>query len=67
MLSRISELWCRKMHSRAMWPIHGKYICQDCMREYAVTWEGPASVSEYADPGLRNAAYPAGEPISMMQ
>jgi len=50
-----------------MWPIHGKYICQDCMREYAVTWEGPASVSEYADPGLRNAAYPAGEPISMMQ
>ena len=67
MLNRISELWCRKMHTRAMWPIHGKYICRDCMREYTVTWEGPASASEYADPELRNAAYPVGEPISMMQ
>ena len=27
------------MHSRAMWPIHGKYICPDCLREYPVVWE----------------------------
>lgn len=22
-----------------MWPIHGRYICPDCHREYPVTWE----------------------------
>jgi hypothetical protein len=27
------------MHSKAMWPIHGKYICPDCLREYPVAWE----------------------------
>ena len=21
-----------------MWPIHGKYICPDCLREYPVVW-----------------------------
>ncbi len=28
------------MHSKAMWPIHGKYICPDCLREYPVAWTG---------------------------
>jgi hypothetical protein len=27
------------MHSQAMWPIHGKYTCPDCLREYPVAWE----------------------------
>jgi hypothetical protein len=35
----ISTLWCKTMHGRAMWPIHGKYICPDCLREYPVFWE----------------------------
>ena len=26
------------MHSKAMWPIHGKYVCPDCFREYRVAW-----------------------------
>ena len=39
MWNQISELWCKKMHSKAMWPIHGKYICPDCLREYPVAWE----------------------------
>ncbi len=44
MWNRISEMWCKSMHSRAMWPIHGKYICPDCLREYPVIWEEiPAS------------------------
>lgn len=28
------------MHSKAMWPIHGRYICPDCLREYPVEWTG---------------------------
>ena len=27
------------MHSKAMWPMHGKYVCPDCLREYPVMWE----------------------------
>lgn len=26
------------MHSKAMWPIHGKYICRVCLREHPVSW-----------------------------
>jgi hypothetical protein len=37
------------MHTKAMWPIHGKYICLRCQREYVVDWEGPAA-PEYGDP-----------------
>jgi len=36
-----------------MWPIHGKYTCPDCLRQYSVKWEGPAVRNEYADPALR--------------
>jgi hypothetical protein len=53
MWNYLSELWCKKMHNHAMWPIHGRYVCQDCLREYPVAWEGPVSPEEYADPSLR--------------
>jgi hypothetical protein len=23
-----------------MWPIHGKYVCPECFREYPVAWTG---------------------------
>jgi hypothetical protein len=57
MRNMISQLWCKKMHSQPMWPIHGKYICPQCLREYPVAWEGPASPEEYA-PSLRKTAAP---------
>jgi hypothetical protein len=57
----ISELWCKKMHSQPMWPIHGKYICPQCLREYRVAWEGPASPEEYA-PSLRRTNPSAAAP-----
>ena len=57
MMNWISQLWCKKMHSQPMWPIHGKYICPQCLREYPVAWEGPASPEEYA-PSLRRASRP---------
>lgn len=40
MWNRIEEMWCRMMHEQAMWPMHGKYSCRQCLREYPVEWEG---------------------------
>ena len=48
MWNRIADLWCRTMHQDAMWPIHGKYVCRSCAREYPVVWEGPAFPGEYS-------------------
>jgi hypothetical protein len=37
------------MHSEAMWPIHGKYVCKRCFREYPIDWNGSeARVKESA-------------------
>jgi hypothetical protein len=38
------------MHSKAMWPMHGKYICPDCLREYPVVWEENPAAREAAAP-----------------
>jgi hypothetical protein len=47
------------MHSKAMWPIHGHYICPQCLREHQVPWEGPVDPAlDYPDPGLRDAGIP---------
>jgi hypothetical protein len=38
-IERIEKLWCETMHSRTMWPIHGKYRCAECLREYKVAFD----------------------------
>jgi hypothetical protein len=43
MMNRLEELWCKVMHDAAMWPMHGRYECRTCGREYAVAWEDPAN------------------------
>jgi hypothetical protein len=48
MWNRIAEKWCKKMHTKAMWPMHGKYVCPRCLREFAVDWEGPPTPEEYS-------------------
>ena len=50
MWDRISEAWCKSMHSKAMWPMHGKYICPECFREYPVAWAKSPTGSEVAPP-----------------
>ncbi|MGP8244142.1 MAG: hypothetical protein ACLQVN_06450 [Bryobacteraceae bacterium] len=48
MSERIASFWCRVAHTKAMWPMHGKYICPRCLREYPVVWgevEAPAPVA----------------------
>ncbi len=67
MWNRISELWCRTMHNQAMWPIHGKYICPQCLREYPTHWEGPVTASDYARPDLRERELAITEPVSLVQ
>ena len=39
LMNRIETLWCEHMHSAVMWPIHGKYRCGECLREYVVGFE----------------------------
>ena len=41
-IDRVQGLWCESMHERTMWPIHGKYRCAVCLREYAVGFEETA-------------------------
>jgi hypothetical protein len=37
-MNSIFSLWCRLFHGTPMHPIHGKYICPDCLREFPVPW-----------------------------
>jgi hypothetical protein len=39
MLERFLAAWCRHMHNGAMWPMHGRYLCRQCLREHPIAWE----------------------------
>jgi hypothetical protein len=39
MSERIARLWCKRAHTRPMWPIHGRYICAQCLRQHPVAWD----------------------------
>ena len=39
LIERIEQLWCENMHTKTMWPIHGKYRCGTCLREYHVAFD----------------------------
>ncbi len=45
MLNWMRVTWCKSMHTEAMWPINGKYICPRCLHEYPVPWEVPATAA----------------------
>jgi hypothetical protein len=60
MMNWITRVWCKNVHRQAMWPIHGKYVCPRCLCEFPVTWEGPATAAEYADPSIRSAGLHCG-------
>jgi hypothetical protein len=50
-----------------MWPIHGRYICSECFREYPVAWEGRAKPEEYADPSLQSNAVRMNSTVELYQ
>jgi hypothetical protein len=54
MWNRIADLWCRKMHTEAMWPIHGRYVCKRCLREHTVDWSGLPNRAEYGNLPMEN-------------
>ncbi len=39
LMNRIETFWCEHMHTATLWPIHGKYRCASCLREYPVDFE----------------------------
>jgi hypothetical protein len=54
------------MHSKAMWPIHGHYICPDCHREYPVAWEAMPPDVEYRRPvEYRRQPQRSTEPVAL--
>jgi hypothetical protein len=42
LMNRVEQIWCEQMHSAILWPIHGKYRCAKCHREYPATFEDTA-------------------------
>jgi hypothetical protein len=40
LIEQFEKFWCETMHTGVMWPIHGRYRCSTCLREYAVEFEG---------------------------
>jgi hypothetical protein len=53
MWNRMTVWWCKTMHAGAMWPVNGKYICPDCLREYPVAWNSLPAHPEYPQPKQR--------------
>jgi hypothetical protein len=51
-IQQVGASWCRLMHARAMWPIHGAYQCRVCGRSYPVPWAA-ASIVPPAPIGIR--------------
>jgi len=39
----MGQIWCKMMHRGAMWPIHGRYVCPQCLREHRVAWDGEST------------------------
>lgn len=44
MMHTLATLWCEIVHDSPMWPIHGRYECRVCGREYPVEWSKTAAM-----------------------
>ncbi len=47
----LAAWWCWIAHDALMWPVHGRYACRVCGREFPVAWSnakiaGTPSVGE---------------------
>jgi hypothetical protein len=42
LVNTAERIWCETMHDRVMWPIHGRYRCSTCLREYKVAFDSDA-------------------------
>jgi hypothetical protein len=39
LVNTIERIWCETMHDRVMWPIHGRYLCSTCLKEYPAAFD----------------------------
>jgi hypothetical protein len=62
MIEKFLAAWCRNMHSGAMWPMHGRYICRQCLRQHPVAWEDARAT---ALPAPRPSRAVSAAPASM--
>jgi hypothetical protein len=53
---RIGAAWCSLMHDAPAWPIHARYECRVCGRQYRVPWAEP---EWHAPPEARRAPLPS--------
>jgi len=66
MTERIASFWCRVAHTKAMWPMHGRYICPQCLREHPVFWEETEASAPVAG-GKAKGAYRVSTAVSVTQ
>jgi hypothetical protein len=45
LFAELGRRWCRVMHQRLLWPIHGQYECSVCLRRFAVPWSNSPEYS----------------------
>ena len=45
MFESVLRWWCRAMHNNVLYPVHGKYICGVCLRQWPVPWAEPEKTS----------------------
>ena len=50
--------WCRMAHNNVFHPVHGKYICGVCLREWPVPWGEPNEPKKSAYASLTPQSQP---------
>ena len=59
MFEFVARWWCRNFHEEVFRPVRGQYRCQECLREWPVSWEGENVRPADSVGTLSVAGYPA--------
>jgi hypothetical protein len=65
MFKWMRRAWCKRVHGRPMWPMHGKYMCSRCLQEYPVFWETGKRVMSHAAGVRPQPGYPEAVPVAV--
>lgn len=57
MFESVLRWWCRMAHRSVFHPMHGKYICGVCLREWPVPWAATEAAA-----GLKPERHPSASP-----
>lgn len=53
MFESVLRWWCRAVHNNVLHPVHGKYICGVCLREWPVPWAEPERAYSSLKPAMQ--------------